>query len=197
MRGFEGVPAQVELLAIPGSLRAASANRTLLQAAAVLAPAGVNVTMSDHLVALPHFNPDLEGPALPAPVGQWRAAVGGADGLIVSVPEYAHGLPGAFKNGLDWLVSDPALLHKPIAIWNASARGTYAQASLVEILRTMSTTIVEEAGVTLPILDGPLTLETLLETSALRDGLGGALDALARMIRERSRDATADGGDFR
>ena len=55
----------------------------------------------------------------------------------------------------DWLVSDPALLHKPIAIWIVSARGTYATASLVEILRTMSTRIVDEAAVTLPYWTRP------------------------------------------
>ena len=109
---------------------------------------------------------------------------GSAGGLLLSAPEYAHGLPGAFKNGLDWLVSDPALLHKPIALWNASARGTYAQASLVEILRTMSTRIVEEAGVTLPLLDTPLELATLVETPALRALLRGALEAFAKDIRE-------------
>jgi chromate reductase, NAD(P)H dehydrogenase (quinone) len=174
----------VELLAIPGSLREASSNRTLLRAAAALAPDDVTVLLSDHLATLPHFNPDLDGPAPPAAVARWRAAVGDAGGLLLSTPEYAHGLPGALKNGLDWLVSDPALLHKPIAIWNVSARGSYAQASLIEILRTMSTRIVEEAGVTLPLLDSPLELATLVETQALRAMLRDALDAFVRVIRQ-------------
>jgi NAD(P)H-dependent FMN reductase len=175
---------RVELLAVSGSLRAASSNRTLLQAAAALAPPGVTVRLSDHLMALPHFNPDLDGDMRPAAADSWRAAVGRADGLLLSTPEYAHGLPGAFKNGLDWLVSDPALLHKPIAIWNVSARGSFAQASLIEILRTMSTRIVELAGVTLPLLDSPLELTALVGTPALRDMLRGALDAFVRAIRE-------------
>jgi len=174
----------VELLGISGSLRQSSSNRTLLRAAAALAPEGVTVRLSEHLATLPHFNPDLDGPAPPSAVAGWRAAVASAGGLLISTPEYAHGLPGAFKNGLDWLVSDPALLHKPIAIWNASARGSYAQASLVEILRTMSTRIVEEAGVTLPILDPPLELAPLVETPALREMLRAALAAFVRVIRE-------------
>jgi NAD(P)H-dependent FMN reductase len=174
----------IDLLAVSGSLRATSSNRTLLQAAAELAPPGVTVRLSDHLAALPHFNPDLDGDTRPAAAGSWRAAVGGADGLLLSTPEYAHGLPGAFKNGLDWLVSDPALLDKPIAIWNVSARGAYAQASLVEILRTMSTRIVGPAGVTLPLLDSPIELATLVGTPALREMLRGALEAFVRAIRE-------------
>jgi NAD(P)H-dependent FMN reductase len=173
----------VELLAVPGSLRASSSNRTLLEAAAALAPAGVVVRLSEQLGTLPHFNPDLDVDPRPPAAAEWRAAVGRAGGLLISVPEYAHGLPGAFKNGLDWLVSDPALLDKPIAVWNVSARGIYAQESLAEILRTMSTRIVEEAGVTLPLLDGPLELATLVNTPALRDTLRSALEAFVRAIR--------------
>jgi chromate reductase len=175
---------ELDLLAISGSLRAASSNRTLLQAATLLAPAEVSMRVSDHLVTLPHFNPDLDDAARPPAAEAWRQAAGSADGLLISTPEYAHGLPGALKNGLDWLVSDPALLHKPIAIWNVSARGTYALASLTEILSTMSTRIVEQAGVTLPLLDPPLELATLVGTPGIRDMLRDALDAFVRAIRE-------------
>jgi chromate reductase, NAD(P)H dehydrogenase (quinone) len=179
------LPKPIELLAVCGSLRAASSNRALLEAAGLLAPAGVNLVRSKHLVSLPHFNPDHDGADAPAPVLAWRRDILQADGLLLSVPEYAHGLPGAFKNGLDWLVSDPAVLHKPIAIWNASARGSHAQASLVEILRTMSTTIVDQAGVTLPILDGPVTVEALVERAEIREVLRGALEAFVSAIRAR------------
>lgn len=175
--------APLTLLAISGSLRAASSNRTLLEAAAALAPPGVTVRLSDHLATLPHFNPDLDGAGRPPEAEAWRIAAGGADGLLISIPEYAHGMPGAFKNGFDWLVSDPALVHKPIAIWSVSARGEHAHASLLEVLRTMSTRIIETAGVTLPILDPPLRVATLVETAELRDMLRGALEAFARAIR--------------
>jgi NAD(P)H-dependent FMN reductase len=158
----------------------------LLQAAGLLAPAGVTVAPSEHLVTLPHFNPDHDGAGAPGPVLEWRRDIARADGLLLSVPEYAHGLPGAFKNGLDWLVSDPSVLHKPIAIWNASARGTHALASLVEILRTMSTTIVDQAGVTLPILDGPITAARLVENAEVGEMLRRALEAFVRAIRERA-----------
>jgi chromate reductase len=178
----------VTLLAVSGSLRAASSNRTLLQAAAAVAPPDVIVRLSDHLASLPHFNPDLDVDPLPPSVVSWRRDVAEADGLLLSVPEYAHGLPGTFKNGLDWLVPDPAVLHKPIAVWNVSARGEHARESLHEILRTMSTTIVAEAGVTLPLLDGPFELAVLTGTPALRDTLRRALAAFVRVIREGRAD---------
>jgi chromate reductase, NAD(P)H dehydrogenase (quinone) len=178
----------VTLLAVSGSLRASSSNRTLLQAADALAPADVTVRLSHHLASLPHFNPDLDVDPPPPEVAPWRRDVAEADGLLLSVPEYAHGLPGAFKNGLDWLVRDPAVLHKPIAVWNVSARGEHARESLHEILRTMSTTVVPEAGVTLPLLDGPFELAVLTGTPALRETLRRALDAFVRFIRQRGAD---------
>jgi chromate reductase len=179
------VPRPLTLLAVSGSLRSVSSNRTLLQAAAALAPPDVTVRLSDHLATLPHFNPDLDLDPLPAAVVPWRRDVAQADGLLLSVPEYAHGLPGSFKNGLDWLVSDPSVLHKPIAVWNVSARGEHARAALLEILRTMSTSVVAEAGVTLPLLDGPFELATLTGTATLRATLSRALDAFALTIRQR------------
>jgi chromate reductase len=183
------VPRPVSILAIAGSLRSISSNRTLLQAGVALAPPEMTIRLSDHLASLPHFNPDLDLDPLPAAVVPWRRDVAEADGLLLSVPEYAHGLPGSFKNGLDWLVRDPAVLHKPIAVWNVSAvRGEHARASLHEILRTMSTTIVAEAGVTLPLLDGPFELATLTGTPALRDTLRRSLDAFAGAIRRRAAD---------
>ena len=176
----------MELLAIPGSLRSASSNRTLLEAAAALAPEGVTVRLSEHLATLPHFNPDLDGAARPPAAAAWGAVVGAADGLLISTPEYAHGLPGAFKNGLDWLVSDPAMLGKPVAIWRVSARGEHAHASLVEILTTMTMQLVTEAAVTLPLLEAPLDTATLVGMPALSGPLREALAAFARVIRERA-----------
>jgi NAD(P)H-dependent FMN reductase len=69
--------------------------------------------------------------------------LGAADGILISTPEYAHGLPGSLKNMLDWLVSDGALVDKPVAILCSSPTGgQFAQASLVETLRTMNWRVV-------------------------------------------------------
>ena len=86
----------IQLLAISGSLRAASSNTTLLRATALLAPGGIEVSLCDKLGDLPHFNPDLEG-AEPSVVKDFCAQVGAADGIIISSPEYAHGVPGVFE----------------------------------------------------------------------------------------------------
>src|SRR3546814_14321727 len=62
----------MRLLALSGSLRAASTNTALLRAAAAAAPAGMTVEIYDGLGRLPVFNPDDdEGPG-PAPVAAFR-----------------------------------------------------------------------------------------------------------------------------
>lgn len=139
----------IRLLAISGSLRKESSNTTLLQAAQALAPEGVRITLYGRLGDLPHFNPDIEFDRL-EPVTDLKTQVDMSDGLIISSPEYAHGVPGSLKNALDWLVGGHEFYEKPIAFFHASSRGIHAQASLREIVKTMSGKIIDEASMTLP-----------------------------------------------
>jgi hypothetical protein len=94
------------ILGVSGSLRAHSANTALLRAAAIVAPEDVRITLYEGLGALPHFNPDVEAVALPAPVAAWRALVGAthahaslieilttmAANVIVAEPDLARAL---------------------------------------------------------------------------------------------------------
>jgi chromate reductase len=178
----------IRLLAISGSLRAASSNTALLRAAARVAPAGVEVQLYGGLGELPHFNPDLEDAEPPA-VSDLRARVRVADGLLISCPEYAHGVPGVLKNALDWLVSGEEIVGKPIAFFNASSRGAYALASLTQTLTAMSTRLVPEASVTLPLLGTPLDEEGILARPEMADPLRAALTAFARAIEDRRAQA--------
>ena len=129
----------MKIVAICGSLRARSSNAAALRALK-------NVVIYDGLARLPHFNPDLdeEGIEPPPEVRALRELLIGADGIVISSPEYAHGVPGSLKNMLDWLVSVGELVGKPVALLNVSpGRGQYAQAQLEEILRTMNWKLVE------------------------------------------------------
>ena len=141
----------MKFLAVSGSLRARSSNTALLEAAGLVAPAGIAVVLFRGLETLPHFNPDDDVEPPPAAVAAFRAAVAGADALLFSTPEYAHGVPGVLKNALDWLVSGPEIIGKPVALLNPSPRSTWAQASLREVLSVMSTRVVDAAFVTLPL----------------------------------------------
>ncbi|MGH9420681.1 MAG: NADPH-dependent FMN reductase [Thermoanaerobaculia bacterium] len=135
----------MKIIAICGSLRAQSSNLALLRAAAKLIPEEIEVAIYDGLASLPHFNPDddEEGATPPSAVAELRALLEASDGILISSPEYAHGVPGSLKNALDWLVSDGALVGKPVALISASPiGGQFAQASLVETLTIMNWRVV-------------------------------------------------------
>jgi chromate reductase len=139
----------VRVLAISGSLRRASSNGALVRAAVRLAPAGVELSIYGELADIPPFNPDLDTEDVPVAVSRFRAALQASDAVLISSPEYAHGVPGVLKNALDWLVRSGELIDKPIAVINASARATYAHASLCETLTTMSGCVIEDASITI------------------------------------------------
>jgi NAD(P)H-dependent FMN reductase len=185
----------VGILAISGSLRARSSSTEVLRAAAILAPAPARVTLFEGLGALPHFNPDLDGEGAipPAPVLAFRRQVATADALLICSPEYAHGVPGTLKNALDWLVSGPEIVHKPIGLLDASSRAAHARASLAETLRTMSTALVPGASVTLPLDGRRLDAAGIAGDPGLAALLCPALEALIRHVEEnRPRSRNGD-----
>ncbi|QNG19318.1 NAD(P)H-dependent oxidoreductase [Rhodococcus triatomae] len=112
------------VLALVGSLRAASVNRQLAELAAASAPEGAEVTVYEGLADLPFYNEDLdvEGADLPA-VRALRAAGAEADALLLLTPEYNGTIPAVLKNAIDWL-SRPygagAVKDKPVAVISAS-----------------------------------------------------------------------------
>jgi len=156
----------MSLLALCGSLRAASMNRTLLEACVRVAPP-LSLEIFADLGALPIFNPDLDRPelaaSLPAPVRALHVAIERADALLIASPEYAHGVTGVLKNALDWLVSFPPFVDKRVAIFNASPRSIHADAALREILTTMSANLVTEACLALPLRGTGPTVDSIVD----------------------------------
>jgi NAD(P)H-dependent FMN reductase len=171
----------INLLGLSGSLRNRSTNTEALLAAVAIAPSGVRVALYEGLGELPFFNPDLdeEGATPPASVANFRAAIGATDGLLICSPEYAHGVPGVLKNALDWLVSSPAIVYKPITLLNASSRAVHAIASLAETLRTMSAILVPEGSVVLPLDGRRLDADAIASDDVLAKIIRSALDALS------------------
>lgn len=168
----------MNLLGLSGSLRAASLNSAYLRVAARLVPAGMCLQICDAPARLPLFNPDLEE-VLPAPVRDFREAVAAAEALVIASPEYAHGVSGVIKNALDWLVSDPRFVAKPVALVNTSPRAHHALDALAEILRTMSARIVEDACVAVPLLGSDLDESGMLQAPQVRAAAHTMFTALA------------------
>lgn len=171
----------VTILAISGSLRAASLNSTLLRAVAGLAPADIRVELFTELGNLPLFNPDLEITDL-APVARFHARLAEADGVVIASPEYAHGVTGVIKNALDWMVGSEVFVNKPVALFNASPRATIAQASLKETLTVMSARVVAAASITLPIIGSNLNESGIAAHPALSTSIREALTAFRMEI---------------
>lgn len=174
-------PRALHLLAISGSLRAVSSNTALLRAAIALAPLGVEIRLYGGLGELPHFNPDLEAHEPPA-VTDLRAQVRWADGLLISSPEYAHGVPGAMKNALDWLVGGDEFIYKPVALLNASPRSHHAQESLAETITTMSGRLVREASIAVPLLGTKLAEAGIVASPELAELVRSAILAFTQAI---------------
>jgi NAD(P)H-dependent FMN reductase len=135
------------IIGIAGSLRQRSFNLALLRAAADLMPEGA--TLDVHTINdIPLYNADVEtADGLPRAVVALKEAIVAGDGLLLATPEYNNGIPGVFKNAIDWL-SRPAddigrvFGARPVAIIGASPGGfgtILAQEAWLGVLRTLGT----------------------------------------------------------
>lgn len=112
-------PADVKILAIPGSLRTQSYNKWLLQAAQELAPRGMVVSLFEDLKEVPLFNEDVADLMTPPGVVELRQALAKNDGVLIATPEYNQAVPGVVKNMIDWIsLGEPAqgLEGRPVAV---------------------------------------------------------------------------------
>jgi len=105
---------KIRILALSGSLRKKSYNTAILHAASKLAPAGMEIVVFNEIKNLPLFNPDREDDNILV-VNKLLKEVEISNGLIISSPEYAHGISGVLKNALDWLVSSEQFPYIPVA----------------------------------------------------------------------------------
>ncbi len=107
---------ELQILAVPGSLRKNAYSRGLVHAAVELVPDGARIGVAD-IHDFPVFNQDEEMNP-PTPVRRFREQVRAADAVLFSLNEYNYGLSGAEKNALDW-GSRPY----PENVWNGKPAG--------------------------------------------------------------------------
>ena len=135
----------MKIIGISGSLRTISLSTALLKTAATLAPCDVKLMVYDGIGNLPHFNPELDKEPAPPAVSDFRSQLNSSAGVVISTPEYAHGIPGALKNALDWLVASGELYEKPVALFSPSPYARFAHASLIETLTVMMARLIPDA----------------------------------------------------
>ena len=156
------------------------------------APEGMDVTIFESIRDLPHFDPDLDGPERdpedrPDAVLRLRRELAASDAILISTPEYAHGLPGSLKNALDWLVSSPAMIGKPVAlIYGSTGEANHAQEQLKEILTTMSAVVVLDAIIAVQGVRSKIDDRGTVSDPQLALQIESALRALAAFVRRGS-----------
>lgn len=190
MVGEQGMH-RARLLLVSGSLREGSTNTALLRTAEVVAPPEIAAQLFRGMEDLPHFNPDLDRAPLDPAVTHLRTMIHDADAILFSTPEYAGGLPGSFKNLLDWTIGDDhagSIYRKPVAWVNTSAAPTGAadaHASLRTILAYAHASLVEDACTAIPVAR-PAVHDGLLTDPKIRSSILGTLRLLADAARTDS-----------
>jgi chromate reductase len=107
------------ILALPGSLRRASINASLLAATRGLVD-GLEIEIGS--IRLPLYDADLDQDGSDD-VLELRSLVRSCDGLLISTPEYNLGVPGPVKNALDWLSQPPSanpMVGRPVCVIGAT-----------------------------------------------------------------------------
>ena len=192
----------LRILCLAGSLRRASWNRRLLQAAVSLAPAGVEAEVYDALATVPLFDEDLERaePEGPPGVRALRIAIAAADGLVIATPEYNHALPGVLKNALDWLSRESpqgeVLAERPVAVFGASSGpwGTrLAQASLRQVLHTCGALVMPSPTLFMARAEEHFDAQGVLVDDAARASLQRFMGAFAGWIHRVAPSCPAAG----
>ena len=135
------------ILGISGSLRSGSFNTALLHAAVEVAGEGVTLTPAT-LHGIPLYDADVElREGLPPAVIALKEKIVDSDGVLLVTPEYNNGVPGVFKNAIDWLSRPSSDIgrvfgDRPFAVIGASPGGfgtLLSQTAWLPILRTLGT----------------------------------------------------------
>jgi chromate reductase len=129
----------MKILKICGSLREQSSNAAILKAVQVLHP--FEEWDFFDLFTLPFFQPELQFEQTPSIVLELRKKASAADLILIATPEYAHGVPGVLKNGLEWMFCE-GTMKKSVAVIIGSTQGESTQSQLLEILTTMDFNIL-------------------------------------------------------
>jgi len=176
----------IKVLALVGSLRAASINRQIAQLAAEVAPDGTTVTLFEGLGDVPFYNEEIDDATndaverAPAAVAALRAATADADAVLVVTPEYNGGIPAVIKNAIDWLsrpYGNSSVKDKPLAVIGGSFGqygGVWAHDETRKSFGIAGARVVEAVKLSVPFktLEGKAPAEHAELSANVRDVVG-------------------------
>jgi chromate reductase, NAD(P)H dehydrogenase (quinone) len=176
------------ILGLSGSLRRASFNAGLLRAAAEVMPDGAKLEIGS-IRDVPLYDGDLErASGLPPAVVTLQAQLQAADGVLLVTPEYNNGIPGVFKNAIDWMSRGPGLqmwAGKPVAVIGASPGGfgtMMAQDHWLPVLRTLKADFWAGGRLMVSRAGDLFDEDNNLTDAASRDRLAAFMDGFAKVI---------------
>jgi chromate reductase, NAD(P)H dehydrogenase (quinone) len=181
------------IVGVAGSLRRGSYNLALLRAAGTLMPDGATLEVRT-IEGIPLYNSDdEEASGVPPAVVALKDAIASADGLVLATPEYNNGIPGAFKNAIDWASRPPAEIPrvfggKPVAVLGASpgAFGTVlAQNNWLTVLRFLGTRPWFEGRLVVPNAGKLFDADGQLTDGDVRERLRTFMAGFVQAVRER------------
>jgi chromate reductase len=121
-------------------------------------------------------------------VRAFRRAIAASDGIVISTPEYNHGMPGPLKNALDW-ASRPhgqsVLVGKPTLIISSSPAftgGVRVQSQLNETLLSVQAAVVPGPQVVIGGVADKVSDGRLVDQPSLTFALA-AIDRLTSLCR--------------
>lgn len=182
------------ILGISGSLRAQSWNTALLHSALALIDTGVTLDIAT-LHGIPLYDGDLEArEGLPAAVSALKERIVASDGVLLVTPEYNNGIPGVFKNAIDWLSRPAADIarvfgNRPVAVIGASPGGfgtILAQNGWLPVLKTLGTRHWSGGRLLVSRAHKVFDEHGELQDAAIRQQLGDFMRGFANYIEGQS-----------
>jgi chromate reductase len=181
------------ILGLSGSLRADSYNTALLRAAVAMSDDTFTVEAAT-LHGIPLYDGDVEQQqGTPEAVRALKQRILAAQGLLLVSPEYNNGVPGVFKNAIDWLSrKTPGLpdvfAGRPVAVIGASPGGfgtVLAQAHWLPVLRTLGAQLYTGGRLMVSRAGSVFAADGGLQDEAIAKALREFLQGYARFVEAR------------
>lgn len=181
----------IRIVGLSGSLRRQSLNSALLRAARDLMPPDAKLEIAS-IAGIPLYDGDEEdGSGIPDTVARLKDAIAISDGLLLVTPEYNNGIPGVFKNAIDWASRPPGdsarvFAGRPVAVIGASPGGfgtILAQDAWLPVLRTLGTRPWCEGRLMVARAGGVFDGDGNLTDATLRERLAAFLGDFVSSVR--------------
>ncbi len=181
----------MHLVALCGSLRAASYNRHALRLLAEQLPAGGTLELLDWR-ELPLFDADVLARGEPDAVRELKRRIHAADGVVIATPEYNFSIPGGLKNAIDWLSrgEDQPFRHKPVAIVSAATGplgGARVQYELRRVMLFLDAAVLTKPEVFIGQAASKFDAQGRCTDEATRRFVGDQMQAFERWIARVAR----------